>query len=132
MRRVILLIIVAIAFVFVVAIGQANAQEAPKVINVLSIDTGGDTEGFLAIAKRAREIQERNGGTGSQRVWQSTLAGPNTATVIVAVEYPSLVSMAQSQAKVNATEEWQAFIADFQKSGMRVESSSLSIEISPK
>ena len=82
-------------------------------------------------AKRAREITEQHGGTGSQRVWLSTLAGPNTGSVIVAVEYPSMVSMAQSQAKVNPTPEWQKFIDDFQKSGMRVLSSSLSFEITP-
>ncbi len=131
MRHAILLSGLALVLTFTLGVGQVSAQEAPKVINVLSVDTGGDTDKFLGFAKRAREITEKNGGTGNQRVWLSTLAGPNTGTVIVAVEYPSMVSMAQTQAKVNSTPEWQAFIGDFQKSGMRVVSSSLSVEITP-
>ena len=131
MRHAILLSVLALAFSLILGVAQASAQEAPKVINVLAVDTGGDTDKFLGFAKRAREITEKNGGTGNQRVWLSTLAGPNTGTVIVAVEYPSMVSMAQTQAKVNSTPEWQAFIGDFQKSGMRVVSSSLSVEITP-
>ncbi len=131
MRHAILLSVLGLAFTLFLGVAQASAQEAPKVINVISVDTGGDTDKFLALAKRAREIAEKNGGTGNQRVWLSTLAGPNTGTVIVAVEYPSMVSMAQTQAKVNATPEWQAFIDDFQKSGMRVVSNSVSVEITP-
>ena len=42
----------------------------------------------------------------------ATLAGPNTGNVVVAVEYPSMVSMAESNAKVGPTPEWQKFIAE--------------------
>ena len=131
MRHAIVLSGLALAFTFVLGASGASAQEAPRVINVLAIDTGGDTDKFLGFAKRAREITEKHGGTGRQRVWLSTLAGPNTGSVIVAVEYPSMISMAQSQAKVNTTPDWQKFIDDFQKSGMRVVSSSLSTEVTP-
>jgi hypothetical protein len=131
MRHAILLSVLALAFTLVLGIGQASAQEPPKVINVLAIDTGGDTDKFLEFAKRARQITEQHGGTGNQRVWLSTLAGPNTGSVVVAVEYPSMVSMAQSQAKVNSTPEWQKFVDDFQESGMGVRSNSLSFEITP-
>ena len=131
MRFSALLVGFALALTFALAPSQAAAQGPPKVINVLTIDTKGDLDGFLKLAKRARELQSQHGGTGMQRVWQSTLAGPNTGTVAVAVEYSSLVSMAQSQAKVGATPEWQKFINDFQASGMSVLSNSLSIEVSP-
>jgi hypothetical protein len=131
MRHAILLSVLALAVAFVLGVAPASAQEAPKVINVLVIDTGGDTDKFLGFAKRAREIGDKHGSTASQRVWLSTLAGPNTGSVVVAVEYPSMTSMAESQAKVNPTPDWQKFIDDFQKSGMRVVSSSLSTEITP-
>jgi hypothetical protein len=65
------------------------------------------------------------------RVWQSTLAGPNTGTVAVAVEHPSLVSMAQDGAKVAADAEWQKVVDAFQAAGMRVVSNSVSVEITP-
>ena len=131
MRFSALLVGFALALTFALAPSQAAAQGAPKAINVLTIDTKGDLDGFLKFAKRARDLQTKHGGTGQQRVWQSTLAGPNTGTVAVAVEYPSMVSMAQSQAKVGATPEWQKFVADFQASGMRVLSNSVSMEVTP-
>ena len=131
MRYAILLSGLALALTFTLGVGQAGAQEAPKVINVLSIDTGGDTDAFLEFAKRAQELQTKHGGTGNQRVWLSTLSGPTTGTVFVAVEYANLVAMAQSQAKVGATPDWQKFVAEFQKSGMRVVSNSLSTEVTP-
>ena len=130
MRNAILFFAVLVLLSFV-ASGQVSAQEAPKVINVLSVDTGGDTAAFLEFTKRAKAIGDQHGGTGNQRVWLSSFAGPNTGTVVVAVEYPSAVSMAQSQAKVNSSPEWQKFVADFQASGMRVISNSVSVEITP-
>ena len=111
--------------------GSAAADEAPKVISVLSIDTGGDLKGFLVFAERAREISSKHGSRGVQRVWQAGLAGDGVGSVFVGVEYPSLVAYAQDTSKVNATPEWQAFVADFQKSGMRVVSASLSTEVTP-
>ena len=131
MRLSALLVGFALALTFALAPSQASAEGPPKVINVLTIDAKGDLDGFLKFAKRARDLQSKHGGTGTQRVWQSTLAGPNTGSVIVAVEYPSFVSMAQSQAKVGATPEWQKFIKDFQDSDMEVLSSSVSMEVSP-
>ena len=130
MRNAILFFAVLVLLSFV-ASGQVSAQEAPKVINVLSVDTGGDTAAFLEFTKRAKAIAEQYGGTGNQRVWQSSFAGPNTGTVVVAIEYPSMVSMAQTQAKVNSSPEWQKFIADFQATEMRVVSNSVSVEITP-
>jgi len=111
--------------------GSASADEAPKVISVLTIDTGGDLKGFLTFAKRAREISTKHGSRGVQRVWQAGLAGDGVGSVFVGVEYPSLVAYAQDTTKVNATPEWQAFVADFQKSGMRVLSASLSTDVTP-
>jgi hypothetical protein len=111
--------------------GSASGDEAPKVISVLSIDTAGDLKGFLVFAKRAREISSKHGSRGVQRVRQAGLAGDGVGSVFVGVEYPSLVAYAQDTSKVNATPEWQAFVADFQKSGMRVVSASLSTEVTP-
>ncbi len=61
----------------------------------------------------------------------TTLAGPNTNTVIVITEYLNLVSMAQSTAKVVQSEEWQQFIAEFAAAGMCVTSNSVSVEVTP-
>jgi hypothetical protein len=109
----------------------ALAQEAPKVINVLNIDTNGDQDAFLALFKRVEGIRERLGVPGTSRVWQATLAGEGTGSTFVAVEYPNLVAMAQSISKMSADEGWQQLVDDFQKAGMSVNSNSTSVEITP-
>jgi hypothetical protein len=110
---------------------RALAQEAPKVINVLNIDTNGDQDAFLALIKRVEAIRERLGVPGTSRVWQATLAGEGTGSTFVAVEYPNLVAMAQSISKMGADEGWQQLVDDFQKAGMSVNSNSTSVEITP-
>lgn len=122
----------AVALSLGLSAGQAAAQEPPKVINILVFDTGGQNDEFLEFAKRAMTLTKQLGSTGMQRVWTSTLAGPNTGTMVVAVEYPSFVSMAESQAKVGSSPEWQQFIDDFAAAGMRVTSSSVSVEVTPQ
>ena len=110
---------------------QAVAQEAPRIVTVLTVDVAGDTPRFLEFVVRGTAISEQYGGTGSVRVFLSTLAGPITNTVAVVTEYPSLVSMAESVSKINPSAEWQQLVADVQAAGMRVVSNSVSVDISP-
>ena len=109
----------------------AQAQDAPKVSNVLTFDVGGDVPAFLGFVERRNKIAERLGTKGVLRVYQSTLAGPQTGAVIVVVEYASLASMAADQAKVNADPEWQQFVAEVQAAGMTMVSNSVAVEITP-
>jgi hypothetical protein len=122
---------VSLALLTVAGPGRSLAQEPPKIINVIVIDVAGDLPKFLELFKQVRGINERLATKGVSRVWQSTLAGPNTGTVAVAVEHPSLVSMAQDGAKVAADAEWQKVVDAFQAAGMRVVSNSVSVEITP-
>ena len=110
---------------------QAMAQEGPAVVQVIQIDTGGNLAKFLELTGRLDAISEKYGSTGERRILQSTLAGPNTGSVFVVIEYPNFVSMAESVSKINASPEWAQFVADFQAAGMRVVSNSVSVDISP-
>ncbi len=110
---------------------DAVAQDAPAVNNVLFIDTGGDLPKFLELFTRATAIGEKYDTTGTARVFMTTLAGPNTGSVIVVNQFPNLVSMAESQTKIFPSPEWQQFIADFQAAGMSVTSNGVSVEITP-
>ncbi len=85
-----LLIGLALVFTFGLAPNDAVAQDAPAVNNVLFIDTGGDLPKFLEFFTRATAIGEKYGTTGKGRVWMTTLAGPNTGSVIVEVPEPGL------------------------------------------
>lgn len=126
------MIILTGLFCFAIVLPTASlAQEAPKVINVLNIDTNGKDDAFLALVKRVEGIRERLGVAGTSRVWQSTLAGDQTGSTFVAVEYPHLVSMAESISKMGADAGWQKLVDDFEKAGMNVISNSTSVEITP-
>ncbi len=126
-----LLIGLALVLTFGLAPNDAVAQDAPAAENVLFIDTGGDLPKFQELFTRAVAIQEKYGSTGTGRVWLATLAGPNTGNVVVVYTYPSMVSMAQTGAKVFPSPEWQQFIADFRAAGMRVTSNQAFVEVTP-
>ncbi len=107
------------------------AQDAPAVENVLFVDVAGDFPKFLEFYARFRAIGEKYGSTGTGRVWVATLAGPNTGNVVVVTEYPSFVSMAESNAKTFQTPEWQQAVADFQAAGMSLISNQVIVEATP-
>ena len=126
-----LLIGLALVFAFAAAPNPAAAEEAAKVINVATYDVAGDMPKFLEFFERAMAITKQYESSGQSRVWLSTLAGPNTNTLAVATEFPSFVSMAESNAKLMASPEWQKLVADFEAAGMRVLSNWVSVEITP-
>jgi hypothetical protein len=126
-----LLIGLALVFAFAMAPSPSMAQAAPKVINVLTYDVAGDMPKFLELYKRAMVIMEKYGSTGESRLWTSTFAGPNTGTVAVAIEYPSMVSMAESGAKVFPSPEWKKLTDEFGATDMRILSNSVSVDITP-
>ncbi len=131
MRITSLLIGLALVFAFAMAPSQSMAQAAPKVINVLTYDVAGDMPKFLELYKRAMVIFEKYESTGESRLWISTLAGPNTGAVAVAIEYPSMVSMAESGAKFFPSPEWQKLTDDFEATDMRLLSNAVAVDITP-
>lgn len=121
----------ALALLVGITLPALSFAQAPTVINVLSINDNGDLPGLLDIVKRVRAINQRLGNKGTSRVWQATLAGEGTNAIFVAIEHPSLVSMAQDNAKLQADAEWQKIVDEFEKKGMSVLSNSVSVEITP-
>ncbi len=126
-----LLIALALVLTFGLAPNDAVAQEAPHVNQVLFVDIGGDLPKFREFFTRFVAVAKKYDSTGTTRAWLTTLAGPNTNNVVVVTEHPSLVSMAQSNAKVVPSPEWQQLTAEFAAAGMRVTSNSVTMEITP-
>jgi hypothetical protein len=131
MRITSLLIGLALAMAFTLAPSQSTAQTAPKVISVMTYDVAGDMPKFVELYKRAMVIMEKYGSTGESRLWMATYAGANAGRVAVAIEYPNMVSMAQSGEKVFSSPEWQKLSDDFDATDMRLLSSSVSVDITP-
>jgi hypothetical protein len=97
----------------------------------MTYDVAGDMPKFVELYKRAMVIMEKYGSTGASRLWMATYAGANAGRIAVAIEYPSMVSMAQSGEKVFSSPEWQKLSDDFDATDMRLLSSSVSVDITP-
>ena len=115
---------------------EITPDGAPKVaqgsvVQFVGIETNGETPAFLDIVKRARAINQRLGTSGTARVWQATLAGDQTNSVGLGIEFQSLEAFAQARAKQLADAEWQTLVAEVQKKGITATSNSLYADITP-
>jgi hypothetical protein len=117
--------------VAVAAPGNSLAADPPPISHVVTIDTNGKTDMLLAEAKKNEKIFERLGIQARRRYMQATLAGPNTGTLIVVIEYPSLSAMAAAQEKLGNDAEWQKYIDKIRDAEMTIENMSVWAEITP-
>ncbi len=67
----------------------------------------GKNQEFMANVAEGKKIQERLGGR--VRVWQGTMAGPNTGVVTYTIEHDDLAAFAAFGEKLQADSDWQAF-----------------------
>jgi uncharacterized protein (DUF1330 family) len=126
------LMIVLLAFTFSIAPAATPPADAgPPVTHVIVLDVGKDMPKFLELNKRMGEIAQKYGDAGKARFWINAIAGPESGTVIVTVEYPSMVAFAQSTAKVQASPEYQKFMADAQATSIKQISNSIVVEMKP-
>jgi hypothetical protein len=121
-----------LAVLMLCAAPAVATAEGPNVIQVVVVQVDqGHQAAYLERVKEVKAILERLGLPGF-RVWQSTLSGPNTGSVIVAIESPDMTAFAQNQAKLVADPAWQKWVDDLTKWGKsRVTSNSLAMEITP-
>jgi hypothetical protein len=117
---------------FLVLAVPAVAADAPKVLSVIAVKVKGDQNAYLQKVKQLNAIQKRLETGGTLRVWRATAAGPNTGTIYVGIEYPSLEAYAKAATKLQADEESTKFLKELDASGLReVISNSLLVEITP-
>lgn len=108
------------------------AAEAPKVLSVISVRVKGDQDAYLAQVKKLDGIRKRLELGGTLRVWRAAVAGPNTGTIFVGIEFANLEAYAKSTTKLQADEEWKKVVKEVDASGIReVTGSSLFVEVTP-
>ncbi len=129
-RRMALLAVLA-AMVGLPAVLAAQAQ-GPTERHVLLIEVQpGQLDAFLQRNVQALAIQKRL-GVPTARIFQATLAGPNTNTIVIVIDHPSLAAFAANTAKLQADPGWQSWIEELNKAGIsRLVSNSLLVEVTP-
>ncbi len=112
--------------------GTSQAQEnSGTVMQVVTIDTHGNTAAYLASLKAVLERIEELEPESSARVWEASISGDTVGTVYVVVEYPSLVSFAAATEKSVADEAFTKAIAALVANGRTVESTSVLRDVTP-
>lgn len=125
------ILVLLVAVSLTVGIATSASAEGPAVTQVVAVDTNGDADALLADAKSNAKIFERLGIQATRRYMQATLAGPESGTMAVVIEYPSLAALAAAQEKLQNDPEWQKYIAKITKSGMSVQSNSVWVDRTP-
>jgi phenylpyruvate tautomerase PptA (4-oxalocrotonate tautomerase family) len=90
----------------------------------------GKLEKYRAEVKKLRGVLKRVGSEATVRMWNATQAGPDTGTILVALEYPNAAAWAAGAPKVQSDEEWQDIVADLDEL-RTLEGSALWRDISP-
>ena len=84
------------------------------VLRVVTLETD-QVATYMKEIERGKAILKRLGSSAVLRVWRGHFAGANAGMVIVSVEYPSMVVLAQDEAKAYADAEYNSWLAGLAK-----------------
>ncbi len=122
---------VAMVGVFLVP-GPSQAEEdSDTVLQVVTIDTHGNTAAYLASVKAVLERIEELAPESNSRVWVATFSGDTVGTVYVVVEYPSMASFAAATENLFSDEAFTKGVTALVATGRTVESTSVLREVTP-
>lgn len=115
--------------VLTLVLGFSSAAFAQKstVQRVVVIKTD-NVDAYLQLIDKGQEIQKKLGIVVPTRIWQATFAGPNSGTIVVTIEFPNMAAFADAYAKLNASSDYQAWLAELAKT-RTIQSDSLYKEI---
>ena len=122
---------VAVVGVFLISGSSQAEEDSDTVLQVVTIDTHGNTAAYVASLKAVLDRIEELAPESNSRVWEATFSGDTTGTVYVVVEYPSMASFAAAIEKSGADEAFTKGVAALAATGRTVESSSVLREITP-
>jgi hypothetical protein len=119
MRKLSFAMIVTLA-AFVGFATPGSAQSAGGISSVFAVDANNQGPAFVAEVLKINALAKSMGLPGEQQILLAEIAGDQTNTIYVVNEYASLAEMEAANAKLNATAEWQAFVAWAQGAGINV------------
>lgn len=110
-----------------------QAADAPKVLNVVAVKVkAGQQDAYLQKVKQLNGISGRLETGATMRVWRAQIAGDETGTIYVGMEYANTEAWATGTAKTAADAEWQKLVRELDTSGMReLLGTSLLVEVTP-
>jgi hypothetical protein len=125
-----LVFLIAILVGLVLVASPAVSQEGPM-LQVVAVQVKGDGSDYIAKLKTGIPIMMKHGAS-AVRVFRATVAGPNSGTIFVSVEYPNAEAWAKGGPKMAADADWQKVIKKLEATGRVLTSNSLLQDVTPK
>ena len=94
-----------------ICLGLSTAAFAQKgtVLRVVIVKTD-NVQAYLDQLDKGTEVMKKLGVERQIHVWQATFAGPETGTVVAAIEYPSMSAYSADAEKLMASKEYLAWL----------------------
>ena len=125
MRWSIGLLVVAVLLMPALASAQAVIQ-----VNTIEVDAS-KVQDYLDGLKKLEPILGKHAPSAKLRVWQSTVAGPNSNRVSVVLEFSNAVAWAEGIQKVQSDPAFAGFLRGLEATGRKIVSVSLATEVTP-
>ena len=97
----------------------------------LAVRVDGDPSAYLALLSKFRAVFQRLGAPAN-RVWQATLAGEGTGSILITTAYPNLAAWEEAQKKTEGDAEFQSLRRQADATGRKIVSSLLVRERTPR
>ncbi len=97
----------------------------------LVVRVDGDASAYLALLSKFRAAFQRLGAPAN-RVWQATLAGEGTGTILITTAFPNLAAWEEAQKKTEGDAEFQSLRRQADATGRKIVSSLLVRERTPR
>jgi len=98
-------------------------------LRVVAVKTD-NVDAYVKELAKGQALMKKLGSFATIRVWRARFAGDHAGSIVVAVEYPSLMAMAKDDAATEADADYQAWIKGLDKLRTIV-SDSLYTELKP-
>jgi len=74
-----------------------------------------DADAYVKELAKGQALMKKLGSSAIIRVWRARFAGDNAGAIVVAIEYPSLATMAKDEATVAADADYQTWFKGLDK-----------------
>jgi hypothetical protein len=108
---------ISFAFVtLVLFLGMSTAAFAQKttVIRVVVVKTD-NPAAYAQALEAGKELMKKAGVSANIHVYQARYAGPEAGAVVASIEYPSMVALAEAEAKLRGDKDYIAWIKGLEK-----------------
>jgi len=99
-----------------ILLGVSSTASAQKttVIRVVIVKTD-NPAAYAQALEEGKAIMKKLNIPETTHVYQATYAGPNAGSVAVSIEYPSMVALAEAEAKLRADKDYVAWLKGLDK-----------------